>query len=52
MLGSHRLFLEIDIGERLSAAISYNKARGLFLDSPGRREAAGGAVLADYRRFY
>ena len=35
-----RLILEVDIRELLAVAVADNKARGLFLDSPRRREAA------------
>ena len=39
-----RLVLEINIGKRLPAVVADNKAGGLFLDSPRRREAAGRQV--------
>ena len=35
-----RLVLEIDIRKRLPVVISDDKARGLFFNGPGRREAA------------
>jgi hypothetical protein len=34
------LILEIDIGELLAVVIAHDKAGGLLLDRPGRREAA------------
>jgi hypothetical protein len=34
------LILEIDIGERLPIVVAHDKAGGLFLDGPRRREAA------------
>jgi hypothetical protein len=40
---SARLILEIDISERLPASVPDNKARGLFVDRPGRGEAAAGS---------
>ena len=42
--------LKIDIRQRLLVAVAYDKARGAFLDRPGRREAARGrhgAMIAD-----
>ena len=36
-----RLALEIDIGELLAVVVANDKALVQFLDSPGRREAAG-----------
>ena len=37
-----RLILEINIRERLFAVIADDQTCGLYLDGPGRREAAGG----------
>jgi hypothetical protein len=39
-----RFILEIDIGERLSVMVAYNKTGGLFFDGPGRREAAAVSI--------
>jgi hypothetical protein len=35
-----RFILEIDIGKLLHVVVAHNKAGFLFLDGPGRREAA------------
>jgi hypothetical protein len=35
-----RLILEINTRELLSVAVAHDEAGGLFLDDPGRREAA------------
>jgi len=40
-----RLILEIDIGERLFVVVADDETRGLFLNGPRRREAAGRQVL-------
>ena len=36
------LFLEIDVGERLSVGVADDEARFLLVDGPGRREATLG----------
>jgi hypothetical protein len=40
-LEAARLILEIDISKLLAVAVAHDKAGGLFVNEPRRREAAG-----------
>ena len=43
------LVLEVDLGERLAAAVSDGEARGLLLGGPRWREAASGHLIGYFR---
>src|SRR4029077_2921287 len=47
---SARLLLEIDVGNRLPVGVADDEAGVGLLDGPGRREAALGHGLLEYRR--
>jgi hypothetical protein len=44
-------FSKIDVGKLLPVVVAHDKASGLFLDRPRRREAAGGQRISSTHLF-